>query len=199
METSYKRRQHVAVFGMVVVVGSIEVCGHHADIVGAVLPVEEFAILKAADFGQRIGLVGLLERAREQASFGHWLGCQTRIDARRSEEFQLLAAVLPSRVDHIHLENHILVHKVRQSRLVSHYAAHLRRRQENVFGPLFSKELLHLLLPCQIKLLMGPCDDIRISLPLQLAHNGASHHPAMPRNVNFAVLIHRYVPLNTIS
>ena len=39
----------MAMFGMIVIVGTIEVRGHHGDIVGAVLAIQELAILEAAD------------------------------------------------------------------------------------------------------------------------------------------------------
>ena len=51
METADQCRKHVAVFGMVIVIGTIQVGRHHADIVRAILPVQELAIFQSRYFG----------------------------------------------------------------------------------------------------------------------------------------------------
>ena len=52
METTDERRHHMAVGGMIVVVGAIKIGGHDGDIVSAVLTVQELAVLQAADLSQ---------------------------------------------------------------------------------------------------------------------------------------------------
>jgi hypothetical protein len=37
---------------------------------------------------------------------------------------------------------------------------------------------------------MGAGDDIVVSLALQLADDGTSHHASVPRHVNFAIFLH---------
>lgn len=52
METTDQCRDHVAVGGVIVVVGAIEVSGHDADVVGAILTVQELAVLIFYGFWQ---------------------------------------------------------------------------------------------------------------------------------------------------
>ena len=80
MEAPYQGGQYVAVRGVVVVVGAIQVGGHHADVVRSVLPVQELAIFQSRDFGQRIRLVGFLQFRGQQAAFLHGLGSHARVD-----------------------------------------------------------------------------------------------------------------------
>ena len=116
--------------------------------------------------------------------------CQSWVDAARAKEQQLLAAVLPSRVDDVHLEDHIVVHEVRESRLVSHDAADLSGSEEDVLGFLAGEELLHGLLSTEIQLRMGAGDDIGVALALELTHDGGAYHAAMSCYVYFGVFIH---------
>lgn len=52
MEAADKSGEHMAVGGMIVVVGAVEVGRHHRDVVGAILTVEIFAILQTGYFCQ---------------------------------------------------------------------------------------------------------------------------------------------------
>ena len=88
---------------VVVVVRTIEVVWHYRDIIRTILAVEKLAVLQSGDLRQGVGLVGFLQLTREQTTLSHWLWSQTRIDATRAQEQQLLAAVLPCRVDDVHL------------------------------------------------------------------------------------------------
>jgi len=58
VEAPDERRDHVAVFGVVVVAGAVEVGGHDAAVVAPVLPVKALAEFDARDLGDGIGLVG---------------------------------------------------------------------------------------------------------------------------------------------
>ena len=171
VETADEGRQHVAVLGMVVVVGPVEVGGHHGDVVCAVLAVEELAVLEAADLGQSIGLVGLLQFTGQQAAFFHRLGSHARIDAAGAQELEFLTTVLPRRMNHVHLQDHVVVHKVGQRALVGHNAAHLGGRQEHVLGVLLFKEGFYLILPREVQLLVRPSNDIGVTLALKFPDN----------------------------
>ena len=190
VEPADEGRQHVAVLGMVVVVGPVEVGGHHGDVVGAVLAVEELAILEAADLRQGISFVGLLQRAGEQAALGHGLGSHAGVDAAGAQEFELSATILPSGMDDVHLQNHVVVHEVGQRALVGHDAAHLGGCQEHVLGTLLCEEGLHLVLTGEVQLPVRAGDDIGVALPLQFADNGTSHHAPVSGYVNLTVLFH---------
>ena len=133
VEAADEGGQHVAVGGVVVIVGAVQVSGHDADIVGAVLTVEELAVFQAADLGQGVGFVGLFQLGGEQAAFLHGLGSHAGIDAGGTQEFQLLAAVFPGGMDDVHLQDHVVIHEIGQGFVVGHDAAHLGRRQKDVF------------------------------------------------------------------
>ena len=81
VESPQHGRNHVAVLRVIVVPRAIQVGGHHAAVVGAVLAVVAFAKLDAGDLCNRIRFVGRLERAREQCIFGHRLRRQLGVDA----------------------------------------------------------------------------------------------------------------------
>ena len=93
METADRGRKHVGVLGVVVVVGAVEVGGHHGDEVGAVLAVEELAVFEARDLRKGVGLVGLLELGGEQARFLHGPGRHAGMQILQAEELKLAAAL----------------------------------------------------------------------------------------------------------
>ncbi len=184
MEAADEGGQHMAVLGVVVVVGAVEVGGHDGDVVGAVLAVEELAVLEAADLGEGVGLVGLLQRTGEETALRHGLGSHAGVDAAAAQELEFLAAVLPGGMDDVHLEDHVVVHEVGQGALVGDDAAYLGSSEEHVFGTLLSKERLHLVLTGEVQFRVGTGDDIVVSLSLEFAHNGASHHTTVACDVN---------------
>lgn len=73
VEAPDKRRKHMGVGRMIVVVGAVEVRGHHRDVVRAVLTVQELAVLQAGYLGQGVRLVGLLQWAGQEAGLPHRL------------------------------------------------------------------------------------------------------------------------------
>jgi hypothetical protein len=89
VEAADQRGHDVAVLGMEVVPRPIEVGGHHAAIVGAILPVVALAQLDPGDLGDRIGLVRGFENAGQQRILAHGLGHCARIDARGAQKQQL--------------------------------------------------------------------------------------------------------------
>jgi len=107
MEPADERRQHMRIFRVVIVVGAVQVRGHHGNEVGAVLPVITFAHDNARDFCKGIGFVGGLQIPGKQVLLFHGLGAELRVDAGRSEEQQLLGAEFPRGVYHVHLHLHV--------------------------------------------------------------------------------------------
>ena len=63
MELADQGRKYMGILQGEVVVDAVEVAGHDADVVGAVLAVVEGAHFQACDFRQGIGFVGLLQIA----------------------------------------------------------------------------------------------------------------------------------------
>ncbi len=79
-------RHHMAVFQMEIVIGAIEVCRHHGEVVGTILQIVAFAHLEASNLCDGVFLVGVLEFAREEGVLLHGLRGVLRVDAGRTEE-----------------------------------------------------------------------------------------------------------------
>ena len=172
MEATDEGGKDMGVLGVVVVIGAIEVGRHDGDIVGAILTVEELAVLQTANLSQGISLVGLLQLRGEQAGLRHGLWCHAGINTAAAQELEFLATVLPRSMDDVHLEDHVLVHEVGQSTLVGDDATDLGCCEEDIFGFLLGKELLDGLLTGEIELFVGTSDNIGIALSLKFADNG---------------------------
>ena len=80
---------------VVVVVGTVKVCRHNADIISAVLSVQKLAVFKTGYLCKSIGFVCLFKFRGEQTAFLHRLRRHSRINAGGAEKLQFLAAVLP--------------------------------------------------------------------------------------------------------
>ena len=190
MEAADQRGHHMAVGGMVVIVGAIQVGRHHTDVVGAILAVQELAVFQAADFSQSISFVGFFQLAGQQAVFLHGLRCHARVNAGGAQKFQLFAAVFPCGMNHVHFQRHVVIHKVRQSVLVGNNAAHLGCGQKDIFRLFGGKKFFHGILAAQVQLFMGPGNDIGISLAFQFPHNGGTYHTAVACHIDLSVLFH---------
>ena len=89
METADQGRQHVAIGGVVVVARGIQIGGQllrrrlrlQADGIKAVLPAQRLTQLDAGDLGDRVPLVGGLQRAGEQRFLADRLLGELRVDA----------------------------------------------------------------------------------------------------------------------
>ena len=176
--------------GVVVVVGAVEVGGHHGDVVRAVLTVEELTVLEAGDLGKGVGFVGLLQLAGEQAAFLHRLRGHAGINATAAQKEEFFALVFPGSVDDIHLEDHVVVHEVREGALVGYDPSDLGGRQKYVFRLLGSEEGLYGVLPREVQLLVRPGDDVGVALSPELPYDGASHHTPVAGDEYFAVGFH---------
>ena len=182
----------MAVRRMIVVIRSIKIRRHKGNIISAILLVQKLAVFQAADFGQSISFIGLLQLTRQQAAFLHRLRCQAWINAGRAKKFQLLAAIFPGAMNNIHFQNHVVIHKICQCFAVGHDTANLCCSQKNIFRLFFSKEFFYSILSAQIQLFMRACDNICIALTLQLTHNGRANHSAMACDIDFGIFLHHY-------
>ena len=90
VKAAQQRRGDMAGLDMKIVAGTIEVGRHRRNEIAAVLAPVGLAKLDAGDLGDRIGLVGGLERRSQQRIFGNGLRRFARIDARGTEEHELL-------------------------------------------------------------------------------------------------------------
>ncbi len=121
----------VAVFGMIIVAAAVEIGRHHVDEVGAILAAIGLHHLDPGDLGNRIGLVGRLQRPRQHGVLAQRLRRQLRIDAGRTEEHQLLGAVDMRRMDHIRRNHQIVVEEFGAQRVVGDDAADLGGREKH--------------------------------------------------------------------
>ena len=99
----------MGILGVVVVAWAIEIGRHHAAVVDAVLAVVALAQLDPGDLGDRVGLVGRLQRAGEQRVLGHRLRREARVDAARPEEEELLHPGAEGGVDDVRLDHQVVV------------------------------------------------------------------------------------------
>jgi len=127
MKPPDQRRQNVAVLRVEVVARAVQVGWHDATVVSAVLPVVTLAQLDAGDLGDRVGLVGGLEIARQQRIFAHGLGHYARINARRSQEQQLTYADRESLMNDVALDHQVFVDELGRIGVIGMNATHLRR------------------------------------------------------------------------
>ncbi len=86
MEAADEGWDDVAVFGMVVVSGAVQVRWHDTAKVCAVLTVVAFAEFDTGDLGYSVWFIGRLKRPGQQCIFGHWLRSHLGIDATRTEK-----------------------------------------------------------------------------------------------------------------
>ena len=131
MEAADQGGDDVAVFGMIIVAAAVQIGRHHIDEVGAVLAAIGLHHLDPGDLGNRIGLVGRLQRPRQHGILAQRLRRQLGVDAGRAEEHQLLGAVDMRRVDHIGRNRQIVVEEFGAQRVVGDDAADLGRRQKH--------------------------------------------------------------------
>ena len=67
-------------------------------------------------------------------------------------------------MDHVHLQDHIVIHKICQGSLICHNTANLCSCQENILWLFLGKKSLHCVLAAEIQLCMCPGYDIGIAL-----------------------------------
>ena len=181
VEAPDQRRQHVGVLGVEVVARAIKVRRHDRAVVAPVLPVVALAQLDARDLGDGVGLVGGLERARQQRVLGHRLGGELGVDAGRAEEQEPLHPRQVGGVDHVRLDHQVLVEELGGIGVVGVDAPHLRRGQDHHVGLRLGEEGAHRALVGQVQLRAAAGEDLRLGEPhrAQAAMDRRAHHAAM--------------------
>ena len=112
MEAADQRRQHMAVGGVVVFARPVKVGGQllrrrlrlQADRIQAVLLVQRLAQFDAGDLGDRVPLIGGLQRSGEQRLFSDRLLSELRVNAAAAQEQQPPHSRAPGRFDHMGLD-----------------------------------------------------------------------------------------------
>lgn len=170
------RREHMTRLQIKVVPGPVEIGRHRADKVGAILLVVVPAELDGSNLGDRLGLVGRLERTGQQIVLAHRLRCKLGIDTDGSQVEELLDARLPGRMDHIGGDLHVLVDKLGLVRVVG---------EDHNLGFLRFKEGFHVGLPGKVEFVVGPCDHVNVPRRFQPSHGGATDEAAVTGKVGF--------------
>ena len=184
---------------VVVVIRTVEVGRHDRNIIRAVLTVQELAVFQTGDFCQRIGFIGLFQFGSQQAVLFHRLRSHTGINAGRTEELQLLASILPCRVNGIHLQCRIIIHGVCQCFLIGDDATNFCCRKEHILRLFLCKECFNSVLTSQVKFPVCTSDNIGISLTLQLADNRRTYHSEMTCNIDFCIFLHHNYSASRIA
>ena len=121
-------------FGMVVIAWSVEIGGHDAAVVGAVLAVVAFAHFDAGDFSYGIGLVGGFEGTGEECFLAHGLFGHFGVDAAGAQKHQLAHTGLKSSVDDVGFNHQVLVDEVGGEVIVSDDPPYSCGGQVNLIG-----------------------------------------------------------------
>ena len=162
----------MAVGRMIVIIRSVQIGRHTADIIGSILTVQELAVFQTTDLCQCISLIGLLQFRSQQTVLFHRLRSHSRINTAGSKEQKLFTVIFPCFVDHIHLKDHIVIHKVSQSFAVCNDSTYFCSSQKYIIRLLLCEEFFHLILTGQIQFFMGSGNNIVVSVSLQRTHDG---------------------------
>ena len=107
MEAPDQRGDHMAVIGMVIVAGAVQVCRHGRYEIHSVLAAIGLTQLDPGNLGDGIPFVRRLERSGEQFVLAHRLARKFRIDAGGSEKQELLYTGLVAAVNGIERDREI--------------------------------------------------------------------------------------------
>lgn len=110
---------------IIIVIWSVKICRHTADKIIPILPLIKFTHLKPCNLCNRIRLVCLLKRSREQCILRYRLRRHPRINTGAAQKQELLYLIIMAAFDYIALYLHILVRKLRGRRIVRVDTAHL--------------------------------------------------------------------------
>lgn len=179
VETTDQGWQHVAVGGVVVVARAIQVGGHQADGIKAVLPAQRLTQLDAGDLGDRVPLIGGLERAGEQRFLANRLLGELGVDAAAAKKQQAPHPGAPGRFDHVGLDLEVVEQEISRVAVVGLDAAHLGRRQHHHRGRVLAEPTLHILAVFQIQLGAAGREQVAVARPLQSPADGAARHAAV--------------------
>ena len=174
---------NVAVFGMVIVAGSIEIGRHHTDEIASVLPAIGFRHLDAGNLGDCIGLVGRLERAGQHRVLAQGLRRKFWIDAGRAQEHQLLRAVQVRGVDDVRGNRDVVVDELGAQPVVGDDTADLCRGEKDHLRPHLREPVEHGGLVAQIDLAAIGRDETHV-LRREPARERAADHAAMAGDID---------------
>lgn len=190
MDLANQGWQHMRLLKVEIVVGAIQVGGHHRDEVGAILKVVALTKFQSGDFGNGIRLVGVLQLARQEAILGHRLGRLARVDAGAAQEEQFFYPLEVRLVDDIVLDLEVLVDKLSAVGIVGNDPAHPGSGEYHIFRLLVGEESRHQRLVEQVELPNGTPHQAGVTLPLQLTPNCRANQTQVPGHIDPRIRFH---------
>ncbi len=167
MEFADQGGQDMGVLQIKIISGSVQISGHQADGIKAVLLVIGLAHLDTGDFGHGIPLIGRLQLASEEMLFLHGLGSEFWIDAGRTEKKELLAPTLIGCINDVGLDKEIVADKVGRKAVIGMDSADLCRREKDIVRLVGGKECVDSSLIGQVQFNMGAGQDFVATLLFQ--------------------------------
>ena len=149
------------------------------DEITAILRAICLAQLEPGDLGDRIPLVGRLERPGEQRLLGHRLWRHLGKDTRRAEEHELRDTGQPRAFDHVGLDHQIVVEERARQAVVGGNPADLRRCQEDHIGPGLRDPAVRRRLVAQVEPRRGRRADDLAGFGRKPTDDRAAHHAAL--------------------
>ena len=190
MKTPNQRGKHVALGGVIVVAGAVEVGGHQADRIEAVLLAQRLTQFDAADLGDGVPLVGGLQGTTKQRLLADRLGGELGVDATAPQKEKPAHPTPPCRFDHMGLDLEILQQEISWIGVVGLNAPHLRGRQHHHSGVVLVKPAIHRHRIQEIELLAAGGEQgsspsrVAVTRPLQSTGNRTARHAAMAGHKN---------------
>lgn len=199
-ETPDQGREDVTVDEVVSVVRAVEIAGHEADRVPAVLLAEVETEFVPGDLRQRVALIGGLQRTGQEVFLLDRLRRLAGIDAAGTEEAELFDLVQKTLHDHVVLDFEVFEQEFRTMHFVCHDPADFCAGEDHIVRLFCIKEIFDRLLVAEIKLGMRPFQDFRITFFFELSDTCAADHSAMAADENLGIFVnHVEKPQKPIS
>ena len=180
---------HVRRIEIEVVAGAVQVGGHRRDEVAAVLTAVGLAQLDPGDLGDRVPLVGALERTGQELLLGDRLGGVARVDARRTEIQQFAHSGLVGGVHDGAVDHQVVVDELGRPGAVGENPADRARDEEHVVGSIGLEPVRHLRLVAQVDLRPPGCEDVGEAFGFESADERRPDQPAVTGHVHPSVSI----------
>ena len=189
VDLTHHGRHDVTILQMEVIVGAIEVRGHHGNIVRPILQVVALAHLQACYLRNSVLLVGILQRRGQQAVLLHGLWSVLGIDTSTTQEKQFLYPMGIGLTDDVALDLHVHHDEVSAIERVGHDAAHKGSSQDHCIWLFFIEELPDSHLVCQVQFLMTSAHEVGIASLKQVIPYSRAHKSIVACYVYFTILI----------
>lgn len=192
MEALNQTREDVRMLGVVVVVFPVEVGRHRTDEVLPELLAIGITHSDACNLGKRIGVIGRLERTREEMFLLDRLRGHARVDTGTSEEEQLRDIVVMRAGEHVECDGQILRDEVDREGAVGDDAADLRGRDEDEFRTLARKEVDNGFSVEEVEFGSRTHDDVGVAFGLEVAHDGRAYKATVSGDEDLRILKHGF-------